>query len=326
MNDRVLNRTLLERQLLLERSGDPIPRVLERMGGLQAQNATSMYIGLWTRMRDLERGALTRALEAREVVVATLMRGTIHLVSREDYWPIAQVTEGINGPIWQRQNAGLDMADAVTRLRAALRDGPLTRAQVAGVVGEERARGVHLFTNLLRVPPSSTWERRRANIYADPEAELGPPDDRDGIELLVRRYLGGFGPAAPADVANWIGIGVERVRERMAAMDLQELPGGLLDLPGATLADPDTPAPVRLLPTWDAVLLVHCRRAGILPEDHRRSVFATTIPHSVITVLVDGAVRGAWHPREGLQWFERVDARWEREARAEAERLQAWIS
>ena len=43
----------------------PIPRMLERMGGLQAQYAPSMYIGLWSRLDGFEREALTRALEAR---------------------------------------------------------------------------------------------------------------------------------------------------------------------------------------------------------------------------------------------------------------------
>ena len=41
-----------------------------------------------------------------------------------------------------------------------------------------------------------------------PEA-LGPDDVRpeDGQELLVRRYLGAFGPTRAADVARWAGIG-----------------------------------------------------------------------------------------------------------------------
>ena len=79
---RELNRALLARQLLLERASLSIPRALERMGGLQAQYAPSMYIGLWSRLEGFERDALTRALERRSVVQGTLMRSTIHLVSR----------------------------------------------------------------------------------------------------------------------------------------------------------------------------------------------------------------------------------------------------
>ena len=89
LTQRELNRTLLERQFLLKRRKLAIPRALERIGGIQAQYAPSMYIGLWSRLAGFERDQLTRALERRTVVQGTLMRSTIHLVSREDYWPIA---------------------------------------------------------------------------------------------------------------------------------------------------------------------------------------------------------------------------------------------
>ena len=69
LSERELNRALLARQLLLERARAPIPRALERMGGLQAQYAPSMYIGLWSRAGGLRaRRSSTRALERRSVV------------------------------------------------------------------------------------------------------------------------------------------------------------------------------------------------------------------------------------------------------------------
>src|SRR5919109_4994554 len=86
---RELNRALLARQGLLERRALEIPDALDAMGALQAQYAPSMYVGLWTRLAGFERGSLTRALEARDVIQGTLMRTTIHLVSRADYWPLA---------------------------------------------------------------------------------------------------------------------------------------------------------------------------------------------------------------------------------------------
>ena len=53
LTQRELNRALLARQLLLERATTPLPRALERIGGLQAQYAPSMYIGLWSRVDGL---------------------------------------------------------------------------------------------------------------------------------------------------------------------------------------------------------------------------------------------------------------------------------
>src|SRR5688500_10904008 len=85
---RALNRALLARQMLLERSTGGITDVMEGMGGIQAQYAPAGYIGLWSRMRDFERPMLTRALEDRSAIQATLMRATIHMVSATDYWPM----------------------------------------------------------------------------------------------------------------------------------------------------------------------------------------------------------------------------------------------
>jgi hypothetical protein len=70
--------------------------------------------------------------------------------------------------------------------------------------------------------------------------------------------------------------------------------GGLVDLPRLPLPAADTPAPPRFLPVWDATLLVHARRAQILPEEHRGKVFNTRTPQSMETFTVDGQVAGAW--------------------------------
>jgi hypothetical protein len=101
----------------------------------------------------------------------------------------------------------------------------------------------------------------------------------------------------------------------------------LLDLPDAPRPPGDTAAPVRFLPTYDATLLVHARRALILPEEHRPRVFHTRLPQSVPTFLVDGAVAGSWRFAEGrveLEPFEPLDAGTRRALDDEAQRLAAW--
>ena len=82
---RELNRTTLRRQLLLERSELSISRAVERLIGLQAQNARPPYVGLWTRLRRFERDDLARAIERREIVKATFIRATLHLLTTDDY-------------------------------------------------------------------------------------------------------------------------------------------------------------------------------------------------------------------------------------------------
>jgi hypothetical protein len=98
----------------------------------------------------------------------------------------------------------------------------------------------------------------------------------------------------------------------------------LLDLPRAPLPDPDTPAPVRFLPTWDASLLVHARRTLILPEEYRPRIFHMRAPHSFNTLLVDGAVAGTWRFEGGrvrIEEFAPLDPKVRREVDEEAERL-----
>jgi len=240
---------LLARQLLLERARLPLPRTLERMCGVQAQYAPSMYIGLWSRLEGLQRDALTRALERRSVVQGTLLRSTIHLVSAGDYWPFALAVEEGRRAWWLGTRRGhvtaRQMSAAARRLRRALADGPLRRSTIDELVGTEIAQGVGLWVHMVRVPPSGTWERRRADVYALAEDWLPRPDlaRDDALDHLVRRYLAAFGPASRTDVASFAGLRPAEVApalERLTPRRFRSEDGEeLLDVPRAPLPDPD---------------------------------------------------------------------------------------
>jgi winged helix DNA-binding protein len=340
LTQRDLNRALLERQFLLSRRREALPRALERLGGIQAQYAPSMYIGLWSRLADFERDSLTRALERRTVVQATLMRSTIHLVSARDYWPFAAGTRDARWESWQRgyrrgPTARAALA-AARRVERKLEDGPRTRAELIDGIDAARLYGAGTRLNLVRVPPSGTWEQRRADLYGRAEDWLGPPPAvtaEEGIDLLIRRYLRAFGPASPGCVASWAGmqiIPVKAALERMELRQFRDEKGGLLlDVPRAPLPPADTPAPARFLPTWDATLLVNCRRTQILPEEHRPKIFHVKNPQSEKTFLVDGQVAGIWTEEDGrvrLHPFGRLSRADRDELEAEAERLAAYVS
>jgi hypothetical protein len=304
---RHLNRALLARQLLLERAPVSIEDALEQVGGLQTQYAPSGYVGLWARLTSVRRDDLTRALEERRVIQATLMRTTIHMVARREYWPYEAGVRQARRTWYLRAWRGADEASLIAgaaQLRAALADGPKWVKELGGLVGGFVGTA-GLWLDLVRVPPSGTWERRRADRLALAEDWVGPDDSSEeaGLAHLVRAYLRAFGPAPLKDVASWAGISATDAKRGAAALSLvehrDEAGKPLLDLPDAPLPDPDTPAPVRLLPHWDANLLVHARRTGLLPEEHRSRVFHVRNPFSVGTVLVDGRVVGAWSAREG---------------------------
>jgi hypothetical protein len=342
LSTRELNRALLARQLLLERSALPLTRALEQLGGLQTQYAPSAYIGLWTRLRDFPREALTTALQRRRAVQATLMRQTIHVVAAGDYPLFAEAVREPRRAWWRRvqgrQAEGLDMDAVAALLRRHLTAGPRRQAELASLLAAEGIpalawSGAGLWLDLVRVPPSGTWEQRRADLYGLAEDWLGPwkVTEAEAMEHLVRRYLGGFGPASAPDTASWAGVPVAAVRpalERVGVRRFRDDQGReLFDLRRAPLPHPDMPAPVRFLPTWDATLLVHARRTQILPEQHRSLVFNTKTPHSVGTFLVDGAVAGSWRHDRGrvrLEPFGPLDRQARRDLEEEAERLAAF--
>jgi winged helix DNA-binding protein len=339
---REINRAVLARQGLIAPYGVSLPRVLERIGGIQAQYAPSMYVGLWSRMTGLERAALTRALERRSVVQATLMRATIHLVSARDLWPLADAVRDPRRDWWQRATrerpSDDEMRAAAATLRRALAErGPLRRTEVEALLGKPVAHGVGMWIDLVRAPPSGTWERRRADLYADAQEWVAPPQEpmeqrvESGVEHLVRRYLAAFGPATVADTARWAGVPNAVVEPAVARLRLRRFAtedgDDLVDLPRAPLPAAGTEVPVRFLPTWDATLLVHVRRAAILPEAYRPRIFHTKNPQSVPTFLVDGSVAGTWRfdgGRIDLEPFHRLDRATTRAVRAEAERLAAF--
>jgi hypothetical protein len=227
----------------------------------------------------------------------------------------------------------MDAAAGLVRERLAA--GPARQTELRKLLTDkgfprEAWIGVGLRVDMVRVPPSGTWERRRADLYGLAEDWLGPwrVDEADALEHLVRRYLAGFGPATLADLGSWAGMALTPLRpvlERVGARRFRDPEGReLFDLPDAPLPDPETPAPPRFLSTWDANLLVHARRTQLLPERHRPRIFHVRAPHSFPTFLVDGAVAGTWRHEQGrveLDPFEPLPKATRRELEAEADRL-----
>jgi hypothetical protein len=341
LSEQALNRALLARQMLLERRRLRPVEAVERLGGLQTQYAPSGYIGLWSRLEGFGRADLTRALVRRAIVQGTVMRATIHMVSAADYPLLVAGVRAARREWWlratRRRIEPATVAAAAARARELLADGPLRRSELVRRLGvtSDLWNGIGLWVDLLRAPPSGTWDQRRADLYvaAADWLDLAEPEPQAGIEHLVRRYLGGFGPASVRDITSWAGLPpavVEPVAARVAPRRFRDEAGGeLVDLARAPLPDPATPAPVRFLGTWDAMLLVHARRTGVLPERFRPILFSTQTPQSVPTFLVDGRVAGSWKHEDGrivTTPFEPLPAGAARELAAEAERLAALMA
>ena len=313
---RELNRALLARQLLLERHALPLTCAIERVAGLQAQWWPSPYIGLWTRLEGFERDSLTRALTRRQVVKATLMRQTLHLVSRRDYLAFAAALEEAELGFLRRRAdlralaAASSVAEKAIELAALA---PRTRPEIFELlereVGEEAQQdrawivwsALRVLCGFVQVPPAGTWGYWGAALYAPAREWIAGtrPDGDEGRRHLVERYLAAFGPASTADLSQWTGLSVAYLREAVRQLEPKlrrfgdEAGRTLLDLRRAPIPDPDITAPVRYLPKWDSTLLAHAVRDRILPPEYRKTVIRPN-GDVLATFLVDGYVAGTW--------------------------------
>ena len=333
---RELNRALLARQLLLERAPASIPRALERMGGLQAQYAPSMYIGLWSRLEGFQRDALTRALERRSVVQGTLMRSTIHLVSARDYWPLALAVERPRREWWLRANRdGLgarDMSAAARRLRPRLAGATLRRGEIEELVGKRPAAGVGHWLHLVRAPPSGTWERRRADLFAlaeDGSARPRWPTTRP----WTTRCAATWEPSArPRSARSPTGPASRRApsRRRSRAWRCAASPPRTARSWSTSHARP-LPDPRRRRPSacWGRGTR-SCSPTHAAPRSSPSAIghaCSECACRAVTTFLVDGAVAGAWRYEDGrvdFDAFERLDRATLRALREEGERMAAF--
>jgi hypothetical protein len=210
---------------------------------------------------------------------------------------------------------------------------PMLTSRIRELLGDEPGRNAPLWIDMVRVPPSGTWDKRSANLYLSAEDWLGEPDTRlnrdSAVDYLVRSALRGFGPMPAAEAASFTGLTRTDVAASLARLDLRrfrdEQDKELLDLPRAPLPDPDAPAPVRFLPQWDATLLLPAiRRTGIFDERHRALLGNSDYPQGDRMFLVDGVAAGTWKFEGGrvqTNPFHKLDRATTRELREEADRL-----
>lgn len=307
---RELNRALLARQMLLGREETTALEAMERLVGLQAQVPSPPYVGLWTRIEDFRREELVRLVMERQVVRATLMRATIHLMSARDYaafrLALHPALAGSSSTITGKRLAGLDLDGLIEAATSRFDEEPCTFAELRATLAEiepERdpsalAYAVRTHLPLVQVPSGSAWGYAGNAPFATAEAWLDVPLEPDeGAHEMIRRYLAAFGPASVMDFQAWSGMrrmkaAFEELRpETITFRD--ESGRELFDVPDAPRPEPDTPAPPRFVPDYDNLMLSHADRSRIIAGDHKKHVFLSAARVRA-TVLVDGFVAGTW--------------------------------
>ena len=302
LTTRELNRALLARQLLLERVRLPIPRVLERIGGIQNQYAPNGYIRLWSSI-DGFTDDLTRALERRSVIQGTLMRETIHLVSRRDYplfaagirrsgqeWllRVDKLTTNANWPPQRGSSPGTCGAgrsrgrSSTTSPAVVWGTGSTSSACLRAARGSTRRAHVRPGGGVGRpargdrgATASSTWRVATST----PSARLPPKDSR-----LVEDPAEAAGAGARANAAPTLP---RRGREGAPGCPPRTAPRPRDSRAGPVPADLGRNAARPRAP--------HAHPPGALPRADLPHEGAASFP----TFLVDGQVAGTWRYENG---------------------------
>jgi hypothetical protein len=342
---RQLNRWTLARQLLLERADLDAVTAIERLAGMQAQYSPSPYIGLWSRVREFKRDELEAALAAQLVYKATLMRGTLHLVSARQF-DLFRVASRFPRHVWsegprQLAERGVDVDALREEILAALDAGALKKPELEKAFRHRIPADLPdwvAFSVIVSVGAAiNHYEDARFGHFAGSRYRRAPlpvADPEDALRAVVTSYLAAFGPASRADIAQWLGRSVSTFSAALDSLDLVtfEAEDGrkLVDLWDAPRPEATIAAPVRLLPKWDNLLLAYDHRERVLPEAIRKTVIrknGDVLP----TFLVDGIVAGAWDaPLKGraamsLSPFAPLSVKNRRAVEREAERLLAWL-
>jgi hypothetical protein len=295
--------------MLLKRENATVTDAMERLFGMQAQLARPPYVGLFSRIEGFRAEDLTAAIERRTVVRATLMRGTLHVMTAKDYVafrPVLQMAldHGLKSVLRDRMKA-VQTASIVSMARAffatphtfdELRDSLAGKEPVEDV--RARAYAARCLVPLVQVSDGSRWGYPGVARFTLADAWIKPSKKSTAADLgdLVRRYLAAFGPASVTDAQTWSGIPAlgptfTAMRDELVLVhqDRKEL----WDLPKAPRPDEDTPAPPVFLPEFDNLVLAYADRKRFVADAHRKAIYLPGL-RVAPTFLVDGVVAGVW--------------------------------
>jgi Winged helix DNA-binding domain len=307
-----LNRALLARQHLVERTSMPTAAMVEHLVGMQAQLPEDPYLGLWSRIDAFDPESLSTLIAEREAVRIAGMRSTIHLMTAGDALILRPLTQGVLERALRSNQlkllGGVDLAELDALARQHVAEKPRTSIELGRLLAErwpERdastlSIAARTVVPLVQVPPRGLWGGRGRPTVTDIETWLGHPlEPQPSIDAITVRYLRAFGPASAADMRTWSGIAglreaFERLRPTLRTFR-DERGRELFDIEDGLLPDPTTPAPVRFLPVYDNLVLSHDDRSRVVPPE-----LGAALPvgqENIGSVLIEGYIGARWRMR-----------------------------
>jgi len=286
-------------------------------------NRDAALLALGARVEDLSRAAYDEAVDAGHLVVAHIVRGAIHALAPGDL--------GLYGRALIARDddeLGAQLGRQVQRLAAEKGFQPGAALQeVAAATQDALANGRTLDKNELheelRARVSADlmpWCRgckshhvapmlwRYATVQAGARLDsrrcyrAGKPGRTPAAGDAVRRFLGFYGPATPADFAEWAGLAKPHAARLWdeAAGELAEVRfgrgrGWLMTGDVGALESPPAAEGTRLLPPGDPYLQKPNRQLLAPDPELRKRLFRPVA--SPGAVLRDGRLSGLWRAR-----------------------------
>lgn len=295
LSRRELNRTLLDRQLLLARKRITVTKAVKRLIALQAQYAPSPYVALWSRVEGFCKASLTDALFDGSIVKAGSLRTTLHVMTRAEFPYIASAY--IESERGRTENLGVD----IEVLRRAIPKDPISAAElfelgyrVFGTDDRWTVAFAYRALPFVRAAPVGRWPHTKPSPFELWRDAL--PDAHASSVRIVLQYLAAYGPASRDDIVQFTGFKVRQIGPALEGLRTFEDEQGvtLYDVARGRLAAADTPTPVRFLSAFDSVILAHRDRSRIVPPEYLEAVFNKKNATTKSTFTADGFVAGAW--------------------------------
>jgi hypothetical protein len=295
MRDELLGRRLTSQLLAgaVPRGPQAVLSVTERLLAIQGQDPRGARLAIRARSTGATAADVDRALSSGELLITWLCRGTLHLVTADDYPLLQALTtpqllaasdrrlaqEGVSRPGVRR---------AITTIERALADdGPLgisslrERVRTTGVATAGQAMIHLLFRASLEgriVRGPVVGAEQRYTLVSDwlpsaPAEVARISADRDrALRELALRYLASHGPADARDLAKWAGLTLRDARAGLRALGerLRDRDDGLVELKGRPRVA-EAPAP-RLLGAFEPLLMGWCSRQRVLGQHDPRVV------------------------------------------------------
>ncbi|MGH2710433.1 MAG: winged helix DNA-binding domain-containing protein [Actinomycetota bacterium] len=282
---------------------DVVQRVI-----IQAQDAKAARLGIRARSKDLTEADVERErLHDRSYVRAWAMRGTIHLITSEDYPWIRDLVAAplIRQSLKRLAQEGMSQSAAERArpvVRKLLENGPAGRAEIREVLAKKniKPKGRQALVHLLfvmtyegEVVTGPYVDGKETVVLADDWIHKRPKAPKDPAVELARRYILAYGPASIDDFRWWSGLPAARARTAWAAMgdELVDHGDGLHRHRSQGLAA-GRAAPTRLLPMWDHYFLGYKDRSHAGTSKMTGGASAGGIFHPL--VVADGKATGLW--------------------------------